>query len=539
MSDTDPGQDPTGPTPEGEEGASGEEGAPEQAASAPPAPGQEGGQSDGGAAAGKRPRGLVRWGVLAALVVVPLVLALVLKDTVAHTLAERLGSRALGAQLEVGDAHVALFASRVTLEQVKALDRDHPEDELFSAAEASFDFDLLEALRGRLVIDELRLSGPRGKVVRRKDGSIGAGERPGRPPEEVEPGEPGVPGPEPGESEEDWRRRLGELEKKREELEKKRDFADSVVERLRQLEEWLHRREQAEAEEEGGVPPGPRPSGRAELARADRPRVVVHRIVCEGLELTVRDEAAGAPPLQLADGKLIIENLSSEPLGYPEPVLVDLQSGLADAEGALLELAGRVDASLEALQASFDVTAEDLPAHLFDPLLKDTLPLEFQSATKASLAAALAFADFRIDLQPVLVLKDIAVTPRDPAQDEIAGLDAEDVVKALREVGRITLSDIRVHGSVFAPEVSLGDTLQRLVREGGKAYAERKAREEAAALQEQLEERLRQRAEEGGPLGDVLGAGEGVLGDDAGEAGDKAKEKAKDALRGLFGGSDD
>ncbi|GIW71113.1 MAG: hypothetical protein KatS3mg102_0655 [Planctomycetota bacterium] len=452
----------------------------------------------------KRPPGLVRWSMVAILIVAPLLVLLVFKDALAARAAKQ-AVRALGLELELERAEVEPFGGRVTLHGLVARDPARGGDEVFSAALASADLSLGELLRGRLVIDELRLSKPRGRVVRQPDGSITIGEQPPAEPPPVIEGPGGEPMPRPeGMSWEQWRR-------KAEEIARRRDMVDALRKVLETIRDKIaERRQQREQERQRREAGRRHPSGRAPYVRERHPLLVVRRVVCDGVELEIRDRAAeGAEPVHLVDGRLVLENLSTNPFVYEPPVGWLLEGKLGEAAQALLRLQGRAEVSWERLRSAAEFAAANLPLALLDPYLRDTLPIRFQGRSRLSALVPMSFEDFEIDWRPDLMLQDLDVAPRDPSQQKIAGLPADKLVQALREVEELRLADIRVHGPLHAPRVEIGDTLEQLVTQGARAFVERQARERAGEAAARIEAVLSGQSEK---LAERLGGTEAARG---------------------------
>ncbi|MFC1707700.1 DUF748 domain-containing protein [Planctomycetota bacterium] len=488
-----------------------------------------------GAGKKKKKKGLIRWWVLLTLIIAPIVGIILGKNAIALRVVQSVSRAALGTELAVESTSVSLLGGTISLKGVTGHDPARAEKVYFTADEALLDMDLGSLFRGRVVLDELKLSNPRGKLVRRKDGTIGIGE-----------GEEEQPEGEEGSGDE-WRKRREKLE----ELAKKRDFIEDLKEVVRKVRERLAKRQEEEGKsgekqepdgergEEGGPPRGER----APYVRKDHPAIVVKRLVCDGVEVDVSDEAAEAPPMRIEKARVVVENLSTDPVAYPHPIRIDMDGEIADSGGAKIGLDGELDVTGADLRSSLGLTAQNVPLHMLDALIKGTVPLVLQNGMKGSLTMPLSMESYTIDWRPAIRLDNIKTQLRDPSQRKIAGLDSGSVLRALNEVGSLNINDIRIHGPLDSPKVELGDTLKTVVTEGGKAYAKRKALEEASKAQAKLggviskeADKLREKLGEDEKTKGLLDAGEGLLKGATGGAAKDAAEKATGAFGGLFGG---
>src|SRR5205085_712553 len=134
--------------------------------------------------------------------------------------------------------------------------------EMFSAKEVIAALDGHELVRGALVVDEVRVTGARGKAVRGKDGAINVG------------GPAGAPEPPPGTSKDDpaWRRKIEEQAKKRDLV---KDLQD-LLKKLREKREQQAAKKRAESERRRREGVGD-PLAQAAGLRPERPAIVVRR----------------------------------------------------------------------------------------------------------------------------------------------------------------------------------------------------------------------------------------------------------------------
>ncbi len=441
----------------------------------------------------RKATGLVRWWMLAVVLGGGAAFAFVGAGPVARWAIERAGSRALGAPVTVEAAAFRPLSLELAFGNVVAKDRAAPERDLFSAKEAVARIAVGEALRGRLVVDEMRVTGARVRVVRNADGTINVGQQGEGPP--PGPGEPGgPPAPPPGTSPDDpaWRRKI-------EEIAKERDLVEDLKELLRHWKERrdrevAKRREEAERRRRLGVGD---PDARAEWVRPERPLLLVRRLVAESATIVIEDRAAGEPPREIADATIEIRNFSTAPWLIEEPMEVEVRFAAAPAA--------------------------------FDSLFRKSIPVAFGPGTKARVASSLSFKDWRIDWRPALELVDIQARARDAA-GKILGIDARKFAEALTEVGRVELRDLRIFGEPWAPSVEVGNTLRNVVAEALRRKGEK-------ALAAELEKGAKKLEEAIGP-----DATKALRESPAGALVDEGKKAVGGALEGgirsLFGGEE-
>jgi hypothetical protein len=457
-------------------------------AEAPKVPESQPEKSGAPAGAKKKPRGLVRWGGVAIVLGGGAAFAFAGVGPVARWGIQKYGSAALGAPITVESAKFAPLTLTLTLEGVNAADKASRtadgkyERSAFSAKEVVGALDLGAMLRGRLVFDEVRVSGARGKAVRASDGTISFGGA------ESEP-EPPPPGTAPGDPA--WRRKL-------EEKAKGRDLVKDLKELLKRLkekreEQAAKKKEEAERRRTQGIGD---PDAAADWVREEQPFLVVKRLIADGVELEIADEAAGAPPASITNATLEVKNLSTAPSLVKDPLEVN---------------------------ASFDAT----PAAL-DAIFQKTIPLTFGARTRTSVRSSLSWKDWRLDWRPLLDLTDIQAKARDP-NGKILGIDAQKFADALTEVGRVKLDDVHIFGEAWDPTVDTGETLKRVVVEALRAKGEKVAAEQLQKGLEKVTEKidpdLKKKVEES-PAGGLLKQGQEKLGEGLKGLGDS-----------IFGGS--
>jgi hypothetical protein len=433
------------------------------------------------APAAKKPkaRGLVKWPMVVIVVGGAAAFAFAGVAPTAKWAVQKYGSSALGAPVLVGRASFDPTKLTLVLGDVVAMDpasgakngNDTKFDrELFSAKEVVAAVDLGATLRGQLVLDEVRITGGRGKAVRGKDGSINVA------------GPANAPAPPPGTSPDDpaWRRKIEEQAKKRDLV---KDLQD-LLKKLREKHEEKVAQRKAEEErrrEEGVGDPLARSAG----YRDPRPAILVRKLVADDLEIQVTDDAAGAKPAVISKARVEVTNLSSAPDLVPEPVAVTTKFEAAPA--------------------------------VLDALFKNTIPVSFGDKTTTAVDSALSFKsqDWSIDWKPILSLANIDARAREPGA-KILGIDAKQFADALTDVQTLDLRDVHIFGEAWEPNVELGDTLKNVVVEALKKKGQKAAAAEIekgiAKVGDKIDPNLKKKIADS-PAGDVLKKGQDAVGD--------------------------
>ncbi len=332
------------------------------------------------------------------------------------------GSKALGAPVDVDWSTLGMLSGSLQYGNLIAMDRTSQledgtfERQLFSAEEISCDFSVREAMHGFLVVDEMRVSGAVGRAVRARDGVIniaGVGD-----PEADRPDAP------EGTEEDDWRKKL-------EEKAKERDF----VQDLKDLLERMKEESDANAEEAKNAAANARgdpgdPYAHAEWVRDQRPMVLIKRIIIDRMTFEIEDRVEGLPPTRLTEVTLEIKNLSSAPSLVEEPI-----------------------------EIYFKFQAE--PA-LFNRLVRNTIPVEFESTTRITVESRLTWKDWHIDWTPKLLLEDVKCKARS-GESGILGIQGNQFADAVSTIPELRIEDIRIYGPVWNPNVETGDALRKLV----------------------------------------------------------------------------
>lgn len=121
----------------------------------------------------------IRWKALLPLSVVLLVLVLgtiLFKDRAVRWVVEAGGTAAVGAKVELAEAHVSLLEGNVTLRGLAVTNPKAPMTNLFEVSDLVFDLGLLPALQRKIVADTLAARGIRFNTPRATSGALPVGE---------------------------------------------------------------------------------------------------------------------------------------------------------------------------------------------------------------------------------------------------------------------------------------------------------------------------------------------------------------------------
>jgi len=249
----------------------------------------------------RHPR-LIRPKVLAAAIAASALLLAFGAEPLARRAAERALARALGAPVTIGSVAVDPLGAHLVFRRLAARDPADPAAVWLEIDEADAAVEVGAALRGRLVLREVRLARVRLRIERREDGTIdlehvGPRPPPGSGPPRPEPAPPGLPPPPPPA---DGRARAAWLEAAR-----RRALETGWVQ---QVEAWAARVRAGAGAGAGrsACPPAPpevvpgHPDARARWVRGEAPRFLIRRLVAEGVEIEIRDRTAReATPIRI------------------------------------------------------------------------------------------------------------------------------------------------------------------------------------------------------------------------------------------------
>ncbi|HVY61637.1 MAG TPA: DUF748 domain-containing protein [Planctomycetota bacterium] len=461
-------------------------------------------------AAAPKKSGLIRWKVLIFLVIAFLAFAFFGAGPLVKKTIQRYRP-----DIAIDSCSVNVFTMAVKLTGVKQADPADASKSQFTADEVRAKLALLDSLKGQVVVDELAVVNPKGRLTRGPDGSIN-----GTPTEEKKPGE----------SDSEWKKRAEEWAKKRDLVEDMKKLFQKLKEKHDAQVAEKQKQEEARKQQEaqGGKPMTPEEmkKAEAEYVKAHRPLVVVRHLVADGVEITLADEASGAPAQSITDGHLEASELSTAPSYHDKPITMNLTGKLAGAPGSEVKLDGKIDLTADDSGSSVKAHLANVPMAAFDAFYKNAIPVAFQGKSLANVDLPLDFKNWEIDWRPSLLLDQIDAKARDPNYKIAGQFQSTQVAQELTNAGRLALQDIRIHGPIWAPTVE-GDveTIKQLLLQGGKAYAARKAQEKA---QEFLDKnpQAKQAAEKAQDALNKTGLGDAVKNTSVGNA-----------LGGLLGGS--
>jgi len=484
----------------------------------------------------KRAQGPIRWFMLLAFVVVGLLLEFVLAGPFVKFVTLVAIAHKVEGEASIESVSASLLSGALTYNKLVAT---RGKAEMFGFEEASGDVDVVEALRGRIVIEELKLKSPRIAFVRFKNGLIAPA---ADVPPSCEKGGWGNPDIDLSEVKpEDIDRVLEEAAQARDTVDNARQILKKVCKVmgvLRQRYELI-------------MGPGERNARRNPKLRLGKPRFLIKKISGEDLTLTFRDAGKpGAKTITLI-GSLSIENISSDPFLYDHPMVVTIHGQLGGASGSEVFLQSSLDSRTGKLTSS--VALKGLPAEQIDPYLKKSVPLALEAGTLVDLELKDLLLDGpEVEMRPLLTLRKIRVSVRDPQKTrKIAGLKAKTLAKELTAIGEITLADIRIHGSVDALEIDFGSTLENLVVAGAKSFVKGKvnagidaAKQKTDAELKRAERKLDKKVDKAsGKIAKKLDKKYGKKLDKAGKRlgidGGKTGSALKKGFGDLFGGAKD
>jgi hypothetical protein len=339
------------------------------------------------------------------------------------------------------------------------------EEKVFNAAGVKADLSMLSLLEGRCVVDEVVLDAPQLLLARRPDGSVNV--------EDVGP--PVEEGPATT---------VGDVKGWVDSLKKWHD-------RIQKIREKLPRKGERKPAEKKGT--GVDYSRAATYPFEGRPAFLVRELRSENLDVRFSDASSPQPIPPLEKGVLRVSNLSSSPTTQDEPTTFQIAGAIA---GSPLLIEGTLDFRGDRSLISFKIDTGDLPASLVEAFAGPSLPVRLKAGT-VGLKAILSLdgADGLL-VDPRLSFKKLALEPKDPS-GRIAGLKASEFASAFNdassEMDEVVIDDLKIRGTLGAPQFEWGDTVKNLVVSGGKAFARKEAQkglDQGKALLEKNLEKL-------------------------------------------------
>ncbi len=442
----------------------------------------------------------VRWKVVGVLAVLGGIAYFLGLDKLALSEINTAGKESKAARWAVSDFALGLLAGNANLKDlIVATTKAKENDNVFGADHTKMDLSMTDLLRRRYVMDEVSLDGPKLTVKRREDGSINI--------EDL--GEKGPEEPRTQKKPEDW--------------------YETAKRWYEKVEKWRERLPELKRKAKSPREPG----YQADYSRGvdypfeDRPTYAVNEIKSSNFRIDFEEEGSPAKLATLEQGVISIRELTSSPTTQAAPTSFEISGLLA---GTKLSLNGSLD--LRGDKADFKLTGDtgDLPVSLIEAFIGPSLPVKLKKGTVGVGFPSLSLNGLEsLNVAPVLRFKGIELEPKDP-KGKIAGLDAGQFVtafnEAMNELGDkgLEISDLKISGSLLSPKLEWGNTLQTLVVEGGKAFANKHAGKALEKGKAELEKGL-EKVLEGKDAKKILdklpipGAGD-------------LKDKVKDAVKG-------
>lgn len=467
--------------------------------------------------------GIVRWWMIAVILVFGLLFELVLGGPVLKIVTQSAGASAVGGEVAIDGATLSLLGAKAGYEGLEATRENK---RLLGFKKAALDIEMTALLRGSVVVEKAVVEQPT-LIVRRTAADLATEE-------ELKEAEESGAEPGKGLSKEEILKRLAE-----------EDFLETCLERLREARKRLKQLKALRERHSGETPLGPdgKPLNpddvpdyepRAAHLLPQVPAFWIREATCEGLEIGFEDEAGGAAPLKLVGARATIENLSSEPWLVDKPFVIELKGRLDGSEEATVFL--RLSHDFQKDASTLTLSFVGLPMERIDPYLAATVPLRFRQGTLLDLELEAKIDAFELHATPRITLRKIDCEVRDPNRKTIAGLDSKRLARELSELDQIVLADITVTGPVDDPKVDFGSTLKQLVLQGAKQFAQKKL-DEARAKGEQA---AREQLDKGKKaLDEKTAETSKKLSDKAAKEAEDLKKKAADKLKGWFGGKKD
>ncbi|MBN1441451.1 MAG: DUF748 domain-containing protein [Planctomycetes bacterium] len=469
----------------------------------------------------------LRWKLLVAFLVIGGALYLFGLDPLAKWKVNDLGSLGEKARWTVGGIDLGILTGDLSLADLLVATAraaggvaEAPEgapdekEKVLSADAAEIELSMNGLLRKRFVVDRIRVRAPNLRVDRRPDGSTNIGDLAGTETEaeaEEEAGEPT-----------DWVA-----------------AAKKWYERIQKYREKLSRKK-GEGREEGedGSPEAAGPERRRALyVFEDRPGMVIHEVVAEGLEVDFSDASAPSPLPSLKNGLVSVTGLSSSPSVHDAPIGFKVEG---DLEGSRLSLQGEIDLTGDVSKYMTEIRTGPLPASVIQAFVGKSLPVEISAGT-VELSAKLGLdGDENLRIEPVLLTFQGVRLGEKAEHSRVAGVDAKRFVTAFNEASGqlgsepIKIADLKITGTLSSPRFEWGETVLDLVRQGGEAFAraqlakaEQKAREAVGEQAEKL------RSELGEKIDDAIGKelGDSPLGEQIQDAVKEAGASLPDATK--------
>jgi uncharacterized protein (TIGR03545 family) len=115
---------------------------------------------------------------LIAIVILFLVLSSFITSTIVENELENLGTTVVGAMVEIDDLDVSLFELMIKWDKLQITDPDNTMKNMLETGQTEFDLELIPLFSGKVIIENIMLTGVRAGTDRETDGAIPPGEQP-------------------------------------------------------------------------------------------------------------------------------------------------------------------------------------------------------------------------------------------------------------------------------------------------------------------------------------------------------------------------
>ncbi|MCH7917089.1 MAG: hypothetical protein IIC50_03785 [Planctomycetes bacterium] len=361
-----------------------------------------------------------------------------LKDRIRTKAADRL-TRVNGATVDLGALSLSLLTGKVALRGLALTDTDNLQQNKLQIAELSSQANVYQMSLGKLVMEEVRVSGLRFDQPRQSPGSLVA-----KPDSQGGESDGASAGTGVGIDANDLDKLEGYFEN-----------AKKIKAWIEKIRPWL-----PDSEEKELLPPEPPPSYLSYLAaRVDtlpKVRVLVKRILLDQVQLN-------DPQFGLSD--ITITNLNDAPMAAKLPIAFELQS----QQGPRLQLTLHFEEEETAGRVTGAFTAIDL-AKLQQGLKRDN-DLTFQQGKASGTITGFLNRD-RVDLTIGTTLSGLQAST---GRRGFLGLDAKTANDLFEQIDDLELS-LRLVGPITAPRLvfdskALQETLQAKLLDLGKQKA--------------------------------------------------------------------
>jgi uncharacterized protein (TIGR03546 family) len=424
----------------------------------------------------------------------------------------------------------SLVRGTVAFEDLRVADPQNPDEDLVRAKTARAKWSTAALLLHRLSIDELVLEEPKMHVKRDASGRLSI---------EPDAGKPAA-APTSGDSSWAWtiKRVLEEAKRRRDEELARRKAPDSKSDDKKDDKSKTDASKPdvsktPDVNAPGGAasdrPTTPPPTETGDRAKhgipgfnpdlASPPRVVVKKLLLGGLEVDAKDAQGGAPGFRFDEADL--RELTDDRLANGQPAKATFKGAVIDAKKQQL---GKVEAELvieppaergKPSRFILKVSFADLDLATADPWIASFSALRFDKG-KAKLALQVQGEglDGPIQAAPRIELTELVAKARRPGEKVLGGLDAQKVADEVTAAGAFTLDDVKVTGTLTSPEIDAGDTLKKIVIEGGERWAKKKAGEEASKLADKAADKAKEKlgAQGGDAAKGLLDKGKSLFG---------------------------